>query len=122
MAATTPGHRGPQMTIAAQAWQPIDGTGSAQQSDTLSTAVRSIDVPDNATGMIITADQNASIAFRSTFVPTASQGYLLPSMTPSPALLVPRYGDINSGKATVVYTAMTTKGRINFLFIGGRGT
>lgn len=71
--------------------------------------------------MIITADQNCSLSLRSTFAPTASQGYLLPSMTPSPALLVPRHGDLSADKSVVRYLAMTTKGRINFMFLTGRG-
>lgn len=110
------------MTIAAQAWQPIEGAGSAQLSLSMSTGLHSVAVPSAAAGMIITADQHASLSLRSTFVPTASQGYLLPSMTPSPALMIPRHGDLSASKAVVRFRALTTLGRINFIFIAGRGS
>lgn len=120
--AKTEGHRGLQMVVGAQAWQPIDGVGSAQRSLSMSTGLQSIAVPSAAVAMIITCNKAASLSFHSTFVPTASQGYLLPSMTPSPALLVPRHGAISAGKAVVRFRALTATGRFNVLFITGRGS
>ncbi len=131
MAATTPGHRGANMTIAAQAWQPIAGIGGsaasalAQQSLSCATALHSVKVPSAATGMIVTADVDVSLSLGSTFAATASQGYLLAALTPFPALLLPRQNNwsaaAGSDSTAIKFRAINTKGRIHFMFIGGRG-
>lgn len=121
MANLTTGHRKHNMVVAAEAWQPIDGTASAQQSFSINTTVNSTTVPSTAVGMMITANVNVSLGLHSTFNPTASQGYMLASMTPSPALLVPRHGAHTAGKSIVLWRTLTGTGRINFLFIAGRG-
>ena len=121
------------MTIAAQAWQPIagivDGAASAlaQQSFSAATGgLASVKVPSAATGMIITADVDVSLGLGSTFLITKSQGYLLAALTPFPALLLPRQNNrsaaAGSDSTSVRFRAITTAGRINFLFIGGRGS
>jgi hypothetical protein len=117
----TGGHRRHQMIVAPEGWQPIDGVGSAVQTLSCSAGVHSIDIPSAAKGMIITADVNIAIGLRSTFNPTASQGYLLASMTPSPTLLIPRHGDLSADKSVVRFRAMAATGRITFNFITGRG-
>ena len=123
MANTTEGHRRHNMVVAAEAWQPIDGVGSAQQESTCSTGgINSINVPSAAVGMIITANVDVSLGFRSTVAITASVWYLLAALTPSPALLIPRHGDVTANKSAVRFRAITTKGKINFLFIAGRGS
>ena len=122
MANTTEGHRRHNMVVAAEAWQPIDGVGSAQQDKSCVTGIDSIDVPSAAVGMIITANVDVSLAFRSTVAITASVGYLLAALTPSPALLIPRHGDFAANKSVVRFRSITTKGRCNFLFIAGRGS
>lgn len=117
----TTGHRRHNMVAAAEGWQPIEGVGSAQISISMSTGLHSVVVPSAAVAMIITANQAASLSLRSTFAPTASQGYLLPSMTPSPALLIPRHADLSADKSVVRFRATANLGRINFMFLTGRG-
>lgn len=126
MANVTPGHRQQNMTVNTQAWQPIVGAGSAQQTAIASTGgLQSMKVPSAAVGMIITADVDVSLSLGSTFAATVSQGYLLAKLTPFPALLVPRQNNwsaaAGSDSTAVKFRAITATGRVNFLFIAGRG-
>lgn len=126
-ATTTTGHRIANMIVGAQPWQPIGGTGSAQQTIAVSTgAVNSIAIPSTAEGMIITANVDISISLMSTFAATISQGYLLAALAPSPALLVPTFnnwgGAAGAESTAIKIRALTATGRANVMFIKGRGS